>query len=309
MKKAIQIILRVVIYGALMGLCIYASKTLCLIHTFKSAFSCYDCDWKNANATEIDGLSYGPGEMNTYDLFLPNDKSASKLLLFIHGGGFTGGDKGGEGMFCKWYTSHGYVCASCNYTLASKETPSNVNKMYEELAHAVTVIREECASRGYTLTQMATSGESAGGCLAMLLGYRGGDTLDIPVKFVFQMVGPVDFTPEIWGINEIELIELLTGKKVSDEMIAEGKHHDLLEEVTPAALARKHYVPTIMAYGPKDKVVPPELKYKLINYLEQNNLPFDYIEFPNSGHGLLADHDCQRQFRDKAIEYCNKYFD
>ena len=45
---------------------------------------------------------------------------------------------------------------------------------------------------------MAVSGGSAGGCLALLYAYRDAKDSPVPVKMVFEAVGPSSFYPEDW---------------------------------------------------------------------------------------------------------------
>lgn len=311
MKKKIRITLRVLSYLLVAVITAVSTTTVCSRYYLHRAYACYDCDWEASGGTTVCGLSYGPDSLQTYDLYLPADTTAHALILFIHGGGFTGGDKEGEQSFCHYYTSKGYVCASPNYTLLTGKSGVNLNTMYTELLQCVAAIKAECAQRGYTLTAMATSGQSAGGCLAMMLAYRGGDTCAVPVRCVFEHTGPADFDPVAWGINDVPsqkaFVGYMTGTTPTDQMIADGSYRRLTDEISPVALARRHYVPTIMAYGPKDKLVPVNLKFPLIAYMKGKGLPHEYIEFPNSGHGLLADPERQTAFRDKSLEYCKKY--
>ena len=44
------------------------------------------------------------------------------------------------------------------------------------------------------------SGGSAGGALAMLYAYRDVEESPVPVKLLFQMVGPSSYFVEDWGI-------------------------------------------------------------------------------------------------------------
>lgn len=64
-----------------------------------------------------------------------------------------------------------------------------------------------------------------------------------------------------------------------------------------------------MGYGPNDKVVPTDLKYHLIDKLKENNIKYDYIDFANSGHGLLNDLDKSEEFYKRVDEYLDKYFE
>ena len=39
-----------------------------------------------------------------------------------------------------------------------------------------------------------------------------------------------------------------------------------------------------------------------------HNVPYDYIEFPNSNHGMYNDIDKLQEFIDKSLEYAERYF-
>ncbi len=64
---------------------------------------------------------------------------------------------------------------------------------------------------------------------------------------------------------------------------------------------------TLCAYGRCDKVCPFRTVKYLINALEENGVPFDYIEFPHSGHGLQNDNKQYKLYMEKMNEYLEKY--
>lgn len=129
-----------------------------------------------------------------------------KLIISIKGiaGGFTTGDKSDDASMCQFFVSKGYVVAAINYTLRNDRNPkASVYSMSQEIKQSIPVVKEEAEKLGYTLDRMAMSGGSAGGCLALLYAYRDADTSPIPVKFVFEAVGPSSFEPDDWyGLGE-----------------------------------------------------------------------------------------------------------
>lgn len=243
----------------------------------------------------------------------PSKEKDQTLIVYIHGGGFTSRDKSDGERLCKYFTSKGYICASVNYTLKDGAHESNFNKMYEQILEQVSSIKEKAADIGYHITEMATSGDSAGGYLAMLYAYRDAEVSPIPVKLVFQMTGPATFEPEVWGDTTEENMLLSasvgSGKVVTHDMIASGEFEAIIKEISPALLVNEQTVPTVMAYGPKDKVVPVQLKYSLIDALEKYGVDYTYIEFPNSGHGMLFDPDKMQQYVDIIHYHLKKYMD
>lgn len=147
----------------------------------------------------------------------------------------------------------------------------------------------------------------------MLLAYREPETLPIPVKFVFEQTGPASFEPDGWGQTEnsgrAEFVSLMTGIKFSAADVGTEAYQKAIDEISPAALVSSSTVPTIIAYGPKDNVVPSGIKYKLIDKFNEYNVVYDYIEFPNSGHGLLHDLDKSEEFYKLTDQYIEKYFE
>lgn len=280
------------------------------------AYAAWKVNWSDEVGTIYRDIDLDEAEQTGYDLYIPANADKGKdqtLIVYMHGGGFTSGDKADGEMLCKYFTSKGYICASVNYTLNDGKHESNYNKMYEQILTQVASIKSKTAELGYNVTEMATSGDSAGGYLALLYGYRAGEESPIPVKMVFQMTGPATFEPSEWDITEtkdiIESISRLSGKTVTEEMIENGEIDEIIKEISPALLVDKNTVPTVMAYGPKDKIVRVNLKYVLMDALEENGIDYTFIEFPNSGHGMLFDPDKTQEYVDTVNAYLEKYMD
>lgn len=64
----------------------------------------------------------------------------------------------------------------------------------------------------------------------------------------------------------------------------------------------------LCGYGLKDHLVPSHLKFKLIEAFDKYDIRYDYMEFPNSNHGMYSDLDIMQKFIDKSLEYCVRYF-
>lgn len=266
--------------------------------------------------TAIYDLETDGKDTTKYDLYLPSDVDTNKnysLIFYIHGGGFTGGDKVDGKYWCPYYASKGMVAVSVNYTLSKGDGVANLNTMFAELRNTMQVVIDDCAERGYNITAMATTGASAGGCLAMLVAFREPETLPVPVKFVFEQTGPASFEPDLWGQTDDEgraaFVSLMTGHSFSASDVGTEEYQRAIDEISPAALVNSNTVPTILAYGPRDIVVPADIKYELIEKLDQYGVTYQFIEFPNSGHGLLHDLDKTLEFYQMTDEYIDKYFE
>ena len=273
--------------------------------------------WDKTVGSEIKDLVFDETREETgYDLYLPAQKDegrAYSLILFIHGGGFTGGARKDGAVWCKYFASKGYVSATMDYTLADGKHESNLNLMCDQITACVTAIQKKCEELGYPVTEMATTGGSAGGCLAALYAYKVAEASPIPVKFVFQQTGPMYFDPVYWNnLNnrtaQAEFVKMLTGKEVTEEMVQRNEHYAIVNEVSPIAYITPTSVPMLCAYGPNDKIVPVSLKYLLFDALERNNVTYDFVDYPHSNHGLYDDPKSQREFLAKVDDYCARFF-
>jgi acetyl esterase/lipase len=284
-------------------------------------------EWNDESGEVVTNLSYGEGKENVYDLYIPkqlmNGKETS-LILFIHGGSFTSGDKADEDMWCKYFASKGFITATANYSLMGKDENANINMINEQMLMCVESIKNECLQRGLDIKQMATSGQSAGGCLAMLYAYSHAEDSPIPVKLVFQQTGPASFHAEDWSgrdssseteladddLNEIaKSASGWSGKNITAKMVADGSYRSYIDAISPMMLVNENSVPTLCAYGPKDKIVPVGIKFKLFDVFEKYNVTYDYLNFEHSGHAMLGDPEMQEKFVEMALDYCIRYFE
>jgi acetyl esterase/lipase len=273
-------------------------------------------DWNDSVGRVYTDIAYGDGDANKFDLYVPEDgtKETYGLVVYLHAGGFTGGDKRDDAKMCEYLVSRGYVAAAINYTLRNDDNPTaSVYTMSQEIKSSIPVVKEEAAKHGYKLDRMAMSGGSAGGCLALLYAYRDADTSPIPVKFVFEAVGPSSFEPDDWyGLsadNEAaaNLFGIMSGKTITADMIGTEAYQEAIKDISPYMWVNENSVPTLCAYGKYDKVCPFGTVKYLINALEENKVPYNYIEFPHSGHGLQNDNKQTRIYNQKINEYLDKY--
>jgi acetyl esterase/lipase len=111
-------------------------------------------------------IVYGPHERHRLDLFTPaGGAPGAPVLLYVHGGGFVQGDKGGpEAPFYNnvgaWAAANGVIGATITYRLAPDHPwPAGA----EDIAAAVAWLRANVADYGGDPVRIFISGQSAGG--------------------------------------------------------------------------------------------------------------------------------------------------
>lgn len=260
-------------------------------------------------------LSYGSSNQQIYDLYLPKkDKDDVALILYIHGGSWTGGDKSNYNDFCKATTgNYGYASATINYRLLNSQGTVTYKDMLEDIDLAVNDIIDTAASKGTEITQIAVAGASAGGHLALLYTYTQYKNTRVPISFCISKVGPTDFTDTAFfgadmdhSFDRYALISSLIGETVTAENFP--LKYLSLKAASPVTYVTSDVPPTLMAYGKKDTLVPLSNGTKLLNALETAGVPCDFYAFPNSGHDLSDDPDMSDAYINAIASYAKTYF-
>ncbi len=278
----------------------------------------YTADWNDTVGKIYTDLSYGHGEAHKFDLYVPSDNSKESygLVVYLHAGGFTSGDKADDAEMLKWLCSKGYVAAGINYTLRDESHPeASVYSQSLEIKESIPSVVEEAKKLGYQLDGMAVSGGSAGGCLALIYAYRDAAASPVPVKMVFEAVGPASFHHEDWtpyGLHKSPeaaagLFSVMSGNEITPEQISSNDYGDAVKDISAYMWVNENSAPTLCAYGVYDKICPFASSGHLIDALKKHNVPYDYIEFPHSGHGLQNDNKLYAKYLDKISEYLDKY--
>ena len=109
----------------------------------------YTATWSEELGTKITDISYGDEEANKFDLYLPKDstKDTYGLVIYLHAGGFTSGDKADDENMLAWLCSKGYVAAGINYTLRTDTNNASVLLQSNEIKEAIPIVVEEAKNR------------------------------------------------------------------------------------------------------------------------------------------------------------------
>lgn len=282
----------------------------------------YTVDWSDSVGTIHKDIAYGDKDANKFDLYVPADNSKKNygLVVYLHAGGFTTGDKSGDEEILKWLCSKGYVAAGINYTLRDEGHPeASVYSQSVEIKESMPAVIAEAERLGYHIDEMSIGGGSAGHCLAMLYAYRDADTSPVPVRMVFGAVGPSSFYPEDWdsygfdkGTEESKiaaagLFGVMAGKEITPDMFGTPAYDEAIKDISALLWVDENTVPSLLAYGQHDKVQPYKGSVRLAEALTKNNVPHDYIVCEHSGHGLQNDNREFHIYNQKMEEYLDKY--
>jgi triacylglycerol lipase len=144
-------------------------------------------------------LPYGPEARHRLDVFYPpvGAADARAVIVFVHGGGFVMGDKGGaaEPFYNNvgaWAAANGHVGVTINYRLApGAPWPAGA----EDLAAAVDWLVRHAASYGGDPARIVVMGQSAGAVhVASYIAGHHGPAAALPVAGAIMLSGIYDLT-------------------------------------------------------------------------------------------------------------------
>jgi acetyl esterase/lipase len=115
-------------------------------------------------------VSYGPHARNVIDLWQAESRQPAPLLVFIHGGGWRGGDKSSlPPDLLQIMREHGISVASINYRYSEiQKLPAPVH----DAARAIQFIRSKAKEWHLDKQHIAAIGGSAGACTTLWLAYH-----------------------------------------------------------------------------------------------------------------------------------------
>lgn len=220
------------------------------------------------------------------DLYFPATPpaTAAPVLVFIHGGGWSGGDKRDYAIYCNKFAGLGYVVASIGYRFAQEAVfPAAV----QDVTAAVAWLREHAVSRGGDPARMAVIGGSAGGHLSLMAAYAWDspefhrvappEGLPSPIRAVVDLYGPTDLTQPV--AQEASQVIRFLGKRYAEAP-------EVFKQASPITHLDASDPPTLIIQGTLDNVVPPEQSDLLAERLKALGVSYWYSRIDGWPHTL-----------------------
>ncbi|WP_293786423.1 alpha/beta hydrolase [uncultured Aeromicrobium sp.] len=117
---------------------------------------------------EVDGrtdLAYGDGDDETLDVWFPRDRGSGPLpvIVWVHGGGWIGGDKEGIAPYLQLLAAKGYAAVGIDYSLGPD---THYPVPLEQTDKAIVWLEENAAALGLDTDRLVLAGDSAGAQIA-----------------------------------------------------------------------------------------------------------------------------------------------
>jgi para-nitrobenzyl esterase len=124
----------------------------------------------------VEDIMYGAHDNQRFDIHMPSSNEATPLLLFFHGGGFTGGDE--DRLYGKLaddfptLLEHGYAVATATYQLLDETHSDGVIRSLTDTKYALQFMRYHAQALNIDPENIVLMGTSAGAASSLWIGLQ-----------------------------------------------------------------------------------------------------------------------------------------
>lgn len=236
-------------------------------------------------------ISYGADKENTLDVSLPEGRTgATPVIILIHGGAWTGGDKSDFSYLRGFFSRKGFAVFSINYRLA-RVSGTGLSNIIDDMDSVIKFVREKSGPWTFSKDAVFLAGHSAGGHIALLYSFsRAGEG---SVRGVVSYCGFADLTdPEL----EKFLVRMHENEnKNSNEPPREIKPfdrigfvagHEVKNRISYSPLFITKNIPVILFCGKMDDIIPWTQSENLHKKMKERGFDSTLYVYPDMGHDI-----------------------
>jgi alpha-L-fucosidase 2 len=252
-----------------------------------------------ATSATVRDMVYGEaaGETLQLDAVVPGGAGPFPVLILIHGGGWTGGDKAGDiAPLLSPLAAAGFTCVSINYRLAPQHRWPACR---DDVLAAIRWVKAHAATFKGDGSRIALIGYSAGGHLASFAATVVDDSAR--VQAVVGLAALTDFEQELPKRGHVlgRAQQGLLNRPA--ELTPESR--GLLRAISPVNHLRPGLPPFLLLHGDADQSVPFEQSVAFQSKLRALGVRCDLLRVPGAPHRLAEWEQFQPDYRDRLVAW------
>ncbi|CAN5501889.1 hypothetical protein BH09CHL1_BH09CHL1_21160 [soil metagenome] len=200
------------------------------------------------------------------------------LVLWIHGGGWTSGDK--RNIAVRYLLDDGFAIASMNYRLMPEALfPAQI----QDANAALSWVWDNAKTFKFDLDRVIVAGGSAGGTSTVLTSVSlNNDVPEFRSDSRVKIAAMIDF----FGISSEEHAGVKASRNSEvAALIADPDNAATLQLLNTAQFIDSSDPPALILHGEEDATVSITQSEELAGNLEAAGVPVTFKRFPNAGHG------------------------
>lgn len=221
----------------------------------------------------------------------PGGVDGAPVLMYIHGGGWVSGSAQEFGAIARAWADLGWFAVSVNYRLATPDSPT-WDKAPADVGCALTWTVDKARDAGANVDELVVAGDSAGGNLAMLLGWSDEpatscpDLGEVPAPNALVVAYPVanpeytyEFGTDFLGENPQQFTREFLGGAPSD-------FPKRLAAISPETFVRAGLPSTLIVQPDRDEFIPAQGNREVADSAIAAGAPVEVVGVPFTNHGF-----------------------
>jgi acetyl esterase len=219
----------------------------------------------------------------------PGPPRAWPTLFYIHGGGWNGGGNNSAPTDFRWYADHGWLVISSQYRLATS-TDHTWNQAPADVACALAWTDRNASRLGVNLNHLVLAGDSAGGNLAINLGYSAAagtarsDCGPVPVPAAvvasYPAVNPVSVYNDKFALGSVNGSHSVTEYTGGTPQQYPGRYRAISSSTYITGSAPQ----TLVIEPEHDWIVPPAGVYEFVGQARAADVDITLAAIPFANH-------------------------
>jgi acetyl esterase/lipase len=236
-------------------------------------------------------VSYGDHDRQLLDIHVASDAQRlgdrNYTIVFLHGGGFSFGDKSITGRYVTPFLEKGMNVVNMSYRIRQ-----GVAVATEDLTNALNYLARHNDLYGLDLSDVVVGGFSAGAMIATTVGFSQNRPeypfrLDEGVRItgILNFSGPVD---------QLEALEQIFRSSADESWQLVGRNlllpdprftrEQMIEKFTPFTWLNDDVPPIFLSHGGLDDQVPPSTFTRFVAALTSSSVCHRIVFYPEAGH-------------------------
>jgi acetyl esterase/lipase len=236
-------------------------------------------------------VPYGEHARQVMDIHVASD--ATRLgdrnftIVFLHGGGFSFGDKSITGPYVTPFLRRGTNVVNMSYRIRQ-----GVAVATEDLTNALNHLARNNHRYGLDLSNVVVGGFSAGAMIATTVGFSQNDPgYPFPLDPGIRITGILNFSGPV---DRLDVIEEIFRSSADESWQLVGRNlfpadprftrEQMIETFTPFTHLRDGVPPIFLSHGGLDDQVPPSTFARFVERLRSSSTYHRIVFYPEAGH-------------------------
>jgi acetyl esterase/lipase len=238
-------------------------------------------------------VPYGDHDRQVMDIHVARDVERrgdrNYTIVFLHGGGFSFGDKSDNGRYLTPFLEKGMNVVNMSYRIGQ-----GVAVATEDLTNALNHLARSGDRYGLDLSNVVVGGFSAGAMIATTVGFSQDDpTYPFPLDEGIRISGILNFSGPV---DQLEVLEGIFRRSANESWQVVGRNlfpadprfgrEEMIEKFTPFSHFRDGVPPIFLSHGGLDDQVPPSTFTRFLEALAASPVYHRVVFYPEAGHSL-----------------------